>query len=368
MTVIEDVHADHGATFTEVGGRRVAADYGRPERTHAAVRRVVGVTERAYGVLTITGEDRVDFVDNAVSNRVPDADGEGCYALLLDPQGRVETDMYVYNAAAGDRLLVFLPPSETDTVAEDWRGKTFIQDVEITVATDDLAVFGVYGPQATEKIASVLNGAPSPDRARSFVRGTMADAGVTVIRDDGLTGEEGYEVVCAAGEAADVFDTLENRGQAAAPFGYRTWESLTLEAGTPLFDTELAGRIPNDLGIRTALDFEKGCYVGQEVVSRIENRGRTGDRLVGLRPEAVPEAGAAVFAGDSAVGEVTRAVASPTLEEPIALAMVDTEVATGDQSGDLTVRVDGEERPTERAALPFIEGSDRSARLPEYPE
>jgi len=65
---------------------------------------------------------------------------------------------------------------------------------------------------------------------------------------------------------------------------------------------------------------------------------------------------------------VTRAVASPTLEEPIALAMVDTEVATGDQSGDLTVRVDGEERPTERAALPFIEGSDRSARLPEYPE
>jgi len=365
MTVIEDVHADHGATFTEVGGRRVVEDYGRAPRTHAAVRRVVGVTEKGYGVLTITGADRVDFVDNAVSNRVPDADGEGCYALLLDPQGGIETDMYVYNAAAGDRLLVFLPPSQVDAVAEDWRGKTFIQDVEIEEATADFGVFGVYGPNATEKIASVLNGAATPEAPLSFVRGRMADTGVTVVRDDGLTGEEGYEVVCTAEEAADVFDTLENRGQAAAPFGRHTWETLTLEAGTPLFDSELRGEIPNDLGIRTALDFEKGCYVGQEVVSRIENRGQTGSRLVGLTTAAVPESGAAVFAGDSAVGDVTRATESPSLEKPVALALVETDVATGTEA--LTVRIAGEERETERTPLPFVEGSDRSARLPRYP-
>ncbi|QLH84749.1 aminomethyltransferase family protein [Halosimplex pelagicum] len=378
MTVIESVHADHGATFEERGDRRVVAHYGRPERTHAAVRNVVGVTERGYGVLTVEGDDRVAFVDNAVSNRVPDEDGEGCYALLLDPQGAIETDMYVYNAAAGDRLLVFLPPTEHERVAEDWRSKTFIQDVEITDASDDFGVFGVYGPQATEKIASVLNKAASPDRTLSFVRGTMADAGVTVIRDDGLAGEEGYEVVCAASEAADVFDTLENRGNAAAPFGYRTWETLTLEAGTPLFETELSGRIPNVCGVRNALDFEKGCYVGQEVVSRVENRGRPSRRFVGLvvgadvedgaadAGSAVPGAGAAVFAGDAAVGEVTRGAVSPTRDEPVALAAVDSgETAVGDS---LAVRVDGEERPATRVALPFVEGSDDSARRPRYPD
>ncbi|QPV61967.1 aminomethyltransferase family protein [Halosimplex litoreum] len=380
MTVIESVHADHGATFEERGDRRVVTHYGRPERTHAAVRNVVGVTERGYGVLTVEGDDRVDFVDNAVSNRVPTADGEGCYALLLDPQGGIETDMYVYNAAAGDRLLVFLPPTEHERVAEDWRSKTFIQDVAITDASDDFGVFGVYGPQATEKVASVLNKAPSPDRPLSFVRGSMADAGVTVIRDDGLAGEEGYEVVCAASEAADVFDTLENRGQAAAPFGYRTWETLTLEAGTPLFETELSGRVPNVCGVRNALDFEKGCYVGQEVVSRVENRGRPSQRLVGLvvEPEpgdgdgtgdaesAVPDAGAAVFDGDAAVGEVTRAAASPTRDESVALAAVDSDqTAVG---ASLAVRVDGDERPAARVALPFVEGSDESARRPRYPD
>jgi aminomethyltransferase len=365
MTVIEGVHAEHGAAFTDLGGRRVVADYGRPDRSHGAVRRVVGVTEHVFGVLTVEGEDRVDFVDNAVSNRVPTGDGEGCYALLLDPQGHVRTDMYVFNAAAGDRLLVFLPPSEAADVAEDWAGKTFIQDVTITESTDDFGVFGVYGPKATEKIASVLTGESTPDGSLSFVRGSMGDAGVTVVRDDGLTGEEGYVVVCAAGVAPDVFDTLENRGQAAAPVGYRTWETLSLEAGTPLFETELDGRLPNDLGIRNALDFEKGCYVGQEVVSRVENRGRPNNRLVGLAPEAVPEDGAAVFAGDEAVGEVTRGVESPTRETPLALALVDTEAASRDS---VTVRVGGEELPATVQSLPFVEGSDLSARLPAYPD
>ncbi|MFC6756354.1 MULTISPECIES: aminomethyltransferase family protein [Haloarcula] len=360
MTVIEGVHADHGATFREVGGRRVVAHYGRPERTHRAVRNVVGVCEFGYGVLVVTGEDRVDYVDNAVSNRVPAEDGEGTYALLLDPQGRVETDMYVYNA--GERLLVFTPPQEATALAEDWQAKTFIQDVEIRVATDDFAVFGVHGPKATEKIASVLHQASSPEPALSFNRGELGDAGVSVIRTDNLAGEESYDVVCGADDAERVFDTLVNRGLNAVPFGYRTWETLTLEAGSPLFDTEIDGALPNDLGLRTALDFEKGCYVGQEVVSRVENQGYPNSRVVGLTVDALPDPGAAVSVGDEHVGEVTRAVESPTVEAPIAMATLDWDYP----DGDLTVSVDGADVPAERHELPFVDGSAVSARLPRY--
>ncbi|MBX0302068.1 aminomethyltransferase family protein [Haloarcula salinisoli] len=360
MTVIEGVHADHGATFREVGGRRVVAHYGRPERTHRAVRNVVGVCEFGYGVLVVTGEDRVDYVDNAVSNRVPDTDGEGTYALLLDPQGRVETDMYVYNA--GERLLVFTPPQEAAALAEDWQEKTFIQDVDIRLATDEFAVFGVHGPKATEKIASVLHQASSPEPALSFNRGELGDAGVSVIRTDNLAGEESYDVVCGADDAERVFDTLVNRGLNAVPFGYRTWETLTLEAGSPLFETEIDGALPNDLGLRTALDFEKGCYVGQEVVSRVENQGYPGSRLVGLTVDAVPDPGAAVSVGDEHVGEVTRAVESPTVSGPIAMAKLDWDYP----DGDLTVSVDGEDVPAERRELPFVDGSAVSARLPTY--
>ncbi|MFB6183511.1 MAG: aminomethyltransferase family protein [Haloarculaceae archaeon] len=360
MTVLESVHADHGATFREDGGRRVVDHYGRPERTHRAVRNVVGVVEHGYGVVTVTGDDRRSYVDNAVSNRVPDAEGEGVYALLLDPQGSVETDMYVYHA--GERLLLFTPPDRAGPLVEEWREKTFIEDVAVAETTDDVAVFGVHGPQATEKVASVLNDASTPDAHCTFVRGSMDGVGVTVIRTDAPAGEEGYDVVCATDAAASVFDTLVNKGQNAAPFGYRTWESLTLEAGTPLFETELRGRLPNVAGVRNALDFEKGCYVGQEVVSRVENRGRPSKRLVGLTAAAVPDSGAAVFAGDEAVGEVTRAVDSPSLETPIAFALVDFEA----NLDGATVRVDGREVDANRHALPFVEGSDRSERVPAY--
>jgi aminomethyltransferase len=361
MTVVEDFHADHGATFEERGGRLVVRDYGRPERTHRAVRNGAGVVEMGYGVVVVEGDDRVDFVDNAVTNRVPDDDGRGAYALLLDPQGRIETELYVYNA--GERLLCFVPPARTADLVEDWSGKTFIQDVSVRDASADFGVFGVHGPTATEKVASVLTGAAAPEPALSFVRGSMGDEGVTVIATDGLTGEEGYEVICAADDAERVFDTLLTHGMNAPPFGYATWETLTAEAGTPLFETELEGRVPNVLGLRNALDFEKGCYVGQEVVSKVENRGRPSKRLVGLRVDELPTSGAATFAGDRSVGEVTRAVRSPDLDAPVALAVVDFDL---DPAADLTVRVDGEAVDATRESLPFVEGSARSARLPTY--
>ncbi|WP_312910473.1 aminomethyltransferase family protein [Natronosalvus caseinilyticus] len=383
-SVIESIHDDHGATFTERGGRRVVDHYGRPERAHRAVRNGVGLIEAAYGVIVVEGDDRLEYVDNVVSNRVPGTDGEGCYALLLDPQGRIESDLYVYNA--GERLLLFTPPGHAADIAADWSEKVFIQDVEIREASDEFAIFGVHGPNATEKIASVLNGAAAPEDRFTFVRGSMGDAGVSVVRTDDLAGEESYEVVCGVDVAPDVYEVLSIQGLNAAPFGYRTWDTLTLEAGTPIFESELEGTIPNVLGLDLALDFEKGCYVGQEVVSRVENRGRPSRKLIGLilesgfspdsdsglepdtNPEsesptdALPTAGATVFDGDATVGEITRAAVSPILEEPIALALVEYDL----EALELSVRVGGEEVDATSMELPFVEGSERSARMPGY--
>jgi len=365
MTLVGDLHADHGATYTDRGGREVVADYGRPDSAARAVRNGAGTVEMGYGVIVVEGDDRIEFVDNAVSNRVPATDGQGVYALLLDPQGRIETELYVYNA--GERLLVLVPPARTEPLLEDWQGKVFIQDVELRDASGEFGVFGVHGPNSTEKVASVLHGAAPGAEPLSFVRGSIHDVGVTVVTTDAPLGEEGYEVICAAEAAADVLDSLLTRGLNAAPFGYDTFDALALEAGTPLFETELAGNVPNVVGVRNALDFEKGCYVGQEVVSRVENRGRPSRRLVGLTSEAVPDPGAAVFGGDEVVGEVTRAADTPAYGGPAALALVDFEAVSGDGESVTAVRVDSADVPAERVELPLVEGSDQSARLPSYP-
>jgi aminomethyltransferase len=358
MSDLRTLKEEHGATFAERGGREIVTRYHDPGRTHRAVRNVAGVIEMPYGVLLIEGGDRVAYVDDVVTNRVPREEGRGTYAFLLNPQGRIETDIHIYNA--GERLLLFTPPGKAAWIDSEW--EVFIEDVDIEVATSSFSVFGVHGAKATEKIASVLTGSAAPESPRSFVRGSLGDAGVTVVRTDAPAGETGYEVICAGADASDVFDGLINHGLNAVPFGAETWNALTLEAGTPLFGPDLEGQIPNATGVRSALDFEKGCFVGQEVVSRIENRGRPPKRLTGLRVAKRPESAAAVFAGDKSVGEITRATDSPMLEEPIGLAYVDPET-----EGDLTIRVDGEETDAKRVELPFLEGSDTSGRLPRYP-
>lgn len=357
MTDRRSFHADHGATFTSLGGREVVADYGRPDRTHLAVRRGVGVTEAAVDVIVVEGADRRAYVDNVVTNRVPAADGEGSYAFLLDPQGRIRADLYVLSAA--DRVLVFAPPGTADGILDGW--EAFIQDVTFTDATESFAVFGVHGSTATQKVASVLTNASPPGDRLAFDRGSIADAGVTVVRDDGVLGEPGYLVACADDDGVRVLDALVNHGMNAVPFGRRVWAAAALEAGSPLFTSELEGRIPNETGVRVALDFEKGCYPGQEVVARVENRGRPSSRLVGLRCESPPADGAEVRAGDDVVGEVTRVAHSPVLDAAIAFAYVDSDL----DADAVTVGPGGVE--AEVVSLPFVDGGERSARIPTYP-
>ena len=366
MTVATEIHDDHGATFEERGGRQVVRDYGRPDRTALAVRKGAGVIERGYGVITVEGDDRIEFVDDTLSNQVPTVDGQGVYALLLDPNGRIKTDIYVYNA--DNRLLCLTPPDVAADLAEQWADRVFIKDVRVNVASEEFAVFGVHGPQSTEKVASVLNGAGAPEPSLTFVRGSMGDEGVTVIAGDNPLGEESYQVVCSADVADRILETLLTYGLNGVPFGYQVWNTLAVEAGTPRFNTELADQIPNVLGIRNALDFEKGCYIGQEIVSKVENRGQPSKRLVGLRLNQMAEVDSTVTADGDAVGTITSVVESPSIETPIALALINFKTTLTDED-DITITAN-DSHPIEAtpATLPFVEGSATSARIPTYPE
>jgi aminomethyltransferase len=127
-----------------------------------------------------------------------------------------------------------------------------------------------------------------------------------------------------------------------------------------LFGPELAGEIPNVAGTRNGVDFAKGCFVGQEVVSRVENRGRPSRRLVGVRPGTVPDPGEELRVDGRTVGRVTRAVESPSLGHPVAMAYLEFGLETGTVTvGDDTAEV---------VTLPFVTGSERSGRLPAYEE
>lgn len=337
MMLVAGSHAAHDATFGERGGREVVEEYGRPDRAVGAVRNAVGVIEMGYGVAVVTGQQRRAVVDAETTDTVPEADGEGCYTLVLDEQGAVQTELFVYDA--GERLLLFTPPGQTEALVQrlaDTPGGTARK------ATTEFGVFGVHGPMATEKVASVLHHAGAPVGAYSFARGSMGDAGVSVVAGDAPGGEESYEIICAANDAEEVWMTLLSRGNGAAPFGYQTYETLTLEAGTPLFETELRGHQPETFGWGA-------------------DDSETGHRLVGLQfgidpDEPLPPARATVLGESGPIGELTRTRWSPTIDEGIAFARVQREASV------CAVRTAAAELSATRVALPFVDGSERSGR------
>ncbi|MFB6186357.1 MAG: aminomethyl transferase family protein, partial [Halobacteriaceae archaeon] len=129
MTGLRSKHEELNAEFTSRANSAYPLHYGRPLRTVQAIRNGVGLIEMPYDILRIQGEDRIEYVDNIISNTVPSTDGNGCYALLLDPDGKIRIDMYVYSTP--DKLLIFSPPGTADDIAEEWNEKTFIQDVSV---------------------------------------------------------------------------------------------------------------------------------------------------------------------------------------------------------------------------------------------
>ena len=309
MTVVQAVHEELGATFRSVEGVRAVDHYGNPARAHLAVRNGVGLAELPRAVCRVP-ERRRDALAAVFEGSVPAADGEAAHGRLVDDAVRGEATVL----AAEDDLLCLVSPGAAAWLCD----RTAASD-----RTAALGVFDLHGPQATEKLAGVLHGAPAPGDRLTFVRGRLREAGVTAVRTDDPAGEEGYVVVCAAEDAREVHDTLLVRGPNAAPFGYRPWETLTLEAGTPL---------PGDL------------------------RAVGDGRVVGLAPETLPASGDPVVADGERVGTVARAVESPSLGYPLALAVLERDV-------DADLQVGG--HPAAVRPLPFVEGSATSGRLPE---
>jgi folate-binding protein YgfZ len=159
----------------------------------------------------------------------------------------------------------------------------------------------------------------------------------------------------AAGDGVAVWDAARAAGATAV--GRSAFEALRIEAGTPAFPEDIGPSVLlPEVPFAHLVSYGKGCYIGQEVIVRIRDRGHVNRFLRGLvlEGEMVPEAGAAVLAGDAEVGKVTSATWSPLLERPIALALVRRQ--HGDAGTTVSVRVDDGAVRATVTDLPFARG------------
>jgi folate-binding protein YgfZ len=288
----------------------------------------VGLLDRSdRAMFVVRGGEAADFLQGQVSNDVEAlAPGEGCYATILNHKGKLRTDLRVLRGA--DFYWLDTEPIGHAVLRHMLVTFSLGRDVQWEDVGEGHSILSLLGPAADG-----LAEPPPPAAEHSFVD---TGAGLWARTDLGI------DILCSNARADELRTELD-----VEEVSEEVAECLRIESGRPRLGFDMdAETLPQEAGINErAVNFEKGCYVGQETVARLHYRGKPNRHLRGLLLAAPAERGAEILLGDRVVGRIGSTCVSPRLG-PVALALVRREAAPGD-----TVLVDGSEARV--AELPF---------------
>jgi len=280
---------------------------------YQALREATGFIDlSARGKIFAAGEDRVRLLHAMTTNHIQQLQpGQGCYAFFLTAQGRILADANVF--ILPDRILLDVEPELRQTLYQHLDKFIIADDVTLEDASESLTAMGVEGPRAAEELVAM--GAPIPEAPYSHL-----DWNGRIVARVSATGEPGFRIFAPANQAAREFTPVDAESVRVVRL-----EHARPRYGEDIFDTTL----PQETQQSHALNFNKGCYIGQEIVERIRSRGHINRLLVGLRIDAsqAPAAGARLTAGGAEVGEITSAAFSPALGKVVALGYVRAQFA-----------------------------------------
>ena len=288
------------------------------EAYRAAHEGAIVVDRSDLGVLKFTGETRLDLLQRMSTGDVESlARGEGAATILTTEIGRMIDRLLLY--ASSDAVYALTGENNADNVARYLMRFVFFQDdFHVEDLSAETAIFGVYGADAAERLRRLFGDAV--DLSLHHWR-ELSLAGTTVYlhRTDGVAGV-GYFVMCDVGDDAEAI-RQQLVGAELTPAGQDAFDYLRIESGLPRFGREITGDyIPLEAGLWRDVSFSKGCYIGQEIIARMESRGRLAKQLVRFEASAPVAPGAEVQAGGRAVGTITSAGDGPA--GPLALGYV----------------------------------------------
>ena len=341
--------AASGARLGSYRGAETPASFGNIPAEFRALLEGCAIFDVSWQAkLVLTGEDRIRWLNGMVTNNVRDlAPGHGVYSFLLSAQGRIQGDLVACNR--GDYLLVTTDREQAPAIAAIFDRYIIMDDVEVADVSDKLATIGVAGPKARQVLSDVGIAAEQLEPGE-VIDMVWRDLGISVARS-AQPPIDGYEIWFSAENGDQAWDALQSAG--AEPVGSDALELYRMVKGVPRFGVDLRERdLPQETGQHYALNFAKGCYIGQEIVERIRSRGNVHRGLTGFEVDGdPPQQGTKVRAGDKDVGEITSAarVPFPSGQRTLALGYLRREAGTP----GTTVQV-GEQTGTV-ATLPFGE-------------
>jgi len=346
-SAIQEKLAASGARLGSYRGAETPASFGDTPAEFRALLEGCGILDMSWQArLVLTGEDRVRWLNGMITNNIRDlALDHGVYSFQLSAQGRIQGDLVAYNR--GDYLLVMTDRAQEPGLTAIFDRYIIMDDVEVADISDKLATIGVVGPKTRDVLASAGIDATRLE-AGQVSDVVWRDIGVSVARS-AQPALEGCEIWSAPDNTDKIWKALQAAG--ATPAGSEALELYRIVRGIPRFGVDLRDKdLPQETCQHYALNFAKGCYIGQEIVERIHARAILHRTFVGFEVEGEPPpSGTKVRVKDKNAGEMTSAarVPFPGGERTLALGYAHKEIAvpgTAVQIGDQTATVQ---------ALPF---------------
>lgn len=307
-----DWHQAKGAAFEEFFGCEIPSHYGSAEQEYRVLRESVGVRDVSFfGKIEFSGKDQKKFLQGKLTNDVNLlSPGKGIYATALDIKGHIQADLKIYDLS--ERLLGVLQHYVKDHLMKFLDRYIISEDVRLKDVSDDYGMLQILGPQADALLKQKGIGEP-PAELYSFHKVTFAGREVRLIRLGA-----GYALLCAAADTTPLLDSLDIQ-----PIGVKAFDVFRVENGLPLIQLDFdQTNFPQEARLDSTLNFNKGCYLGQEVMARIDAQGHVNRFLKGIVLSTEAKPGDAVYKGEKEVGKLTSVTRSPKLDKFLAMGYV----------------------------------------------
>ena len=296
--------------------------YPSVEAEYEAAARRAGLVDRSpAGRLKLTGADSLDLLNRLTTNDLTRLapGGPGAATVLTSNKGRVIDLLTVFSLEDG--ILVLTSPAARQRVAEWIDFYVIMDDVTVRDATEESFAAAVIGPDACGLLDGLTGGGASSLGPYGHRSVRIDGAGALLARTD-FAGVPGYEIIAPADVGERLWTALAERG--AEPVGGEALEALRIWRGVPAHGAELTEeRNPLEAGLVRFVSFNKACYIGQEVVARLNAYDKVQRYLVGLSWKAEEGPGGKIlFAGERAVGETTSSTTAPGVARAVGLGYV----------------------------------------------
>lgn len=282
-SVLFELHTAAGARLRSETEPSEVLTYGDvPAEYRAAGETAVMFDETDRGRLEVGGADAPAFLHRLLANDVRGlAAGRGSRNLLLSSKGKVLFDLDLFRRA--EDCVLSVPPGKATALAAALDMYLFSEKVVIRDTSESYAPIALVGPHAAEALGTVFGVSALPEEDYTWAAGDLEGRPALVVRQP-IAGSRGWRVVVGPAEAPVAWTRLRAAG--VQPAGIVVRDILRVEAGAAMYGEDIDENVyPQEARLESAFSLEKGCYIGQEVVAKIDTYGGLNKRLVGLKIE-----------------------------------------------------------------------------------